>query len=292
MDKSRLQLHFIYTTIFLLFCLVLMATDRWTGQKNFTEYLTNVATMVSLVLALVAIFYSFITNIGLTQSLGNIERVSNDIASTRTAMQEFVSESHTIVNSGNENAVALQIVSEQVAKEINSLQITLGELRGENAKIRESLIPIPERIEQLSARIAEAAPAASSTLSPTKDDSADPEELALRFLKRSSLVGVAVALGIALAYSSKKGLDCKRIGEIVGSTGTYVHGFIVALHSTGVIQVTAIKNKQRVIEVTRLAPFIEGLTLEQALADVRRRGLNSEEDWCNKIQKVFTEFTV
>jgi hypothetical protein len=293
MEKSRLELHFLYTVIFLVFCLVLVATDRWTGQENFTEYLTNIATMVSLVLALVAIFYSFISNVGLSQSLGNIERVSNDISSTRVSMQEFVRESHAIVESGAANAAELRNVSEQVEREVGSLQTTLAALRSENSALRESLTPIPERIEQLSARLAEAVPATPAAApAPPKAEGIDPAEQATSLMKRSSVVGVVTLYAISLAHKSSVELDAKRVGEITQGTGTYVHGFIVGLHSMGAITITTVKNKTRVVEVSRADSFVAEFSVDAIRSEVKRRKLATEAEWLERIDKVTAEMAV
>jgi len=67
-DKyEKIKIHFFYCILILVIAIIAIATDRWTAQKDFTAYLSNAATMTSLLLGLVAIFYSFISNDGLSK---------------------------------------------------------------------------------------------------------------------------------------------------------------------------------------------------------------------------------
>ncbi|MDZ4057086.1 MAG: hypothetical protein U1D69_08985, partial [Polynucleobacter sp.] len=61
-EVDRISLHFKYCVLILGMIIIAVATDRWTARQDFTTLLSNAATMTSLVLALVAIFYSFISN--------------------------------------------------------------------------------------------------------------------------------------------------------------------------------------------------------------------------------------
>ena len=61
MEQSceKLSLHFKYCGFIAVMVVVAIATERWSTSKDFTTYLSNAATMTSLLLGVVAIFYSF-----------------------------------------------------------------------------------------------------------------------------------------------------------------------------------------------------------------------------------------
>jgi GTP1/Obg family GTP-binding protein len=124
-DVEKLRLHFIYCAIILGLVIVAIATDRWTAQQNFTEYLSNAATMTSLVLGLVAIFYSFISNDGMSRSLGNINNVSSQVGQVRDEIADFVKLTEQATTATRSSAGQMQGLSDKVERDLAALTQTL-----------------------------------------------------------------------------------------------------------------------------------------------------------------------
>ena len=93
-SNSRLVLHlkynFAYITLILLVALLVVIAHKWTPQPRFTEYLSNAATLASLLLALVAIVYSFVSSESISKSLGQISLISRDVQASKDEVREFV----------------------------------------------------------------------------------------------------------------------------------------------------------------------------------------------------------
>lgn len=77
--KKNLPIHFFYIVIFLIVAIIFIATGQWTDKPGFTSYLSNAATFTSLVLALIAIFYSFIANDSIGKNLGGVSEAVKQI---------------------------------------------------------------------------------------------------------------------------------------------------------------------------------------------------------------------
>jgi len=102
-DCERLQLHFYYCGLIAAMIVVFLISDRWTGQANFTAYLSNAATMTSLLLGVVAIFYSFISNDGMSRSLGSIHMVTDEVRQVRSDIKGFAQQINTSTETATEN---------------------------------------------------------------------------------------------------------------------------------------------------------------------------------------------
>lgn len=78
MDVVRLRLHFIYVTIILGLVIICLATAYSinSGSPHLVDYVTFAATVTSLVLAVLAIFYSIVSNRDLSSSLGSLQTTS------------------------------------------------------------------------------------------------------------------------------------------------------------------------------------------------------------------------
>ena len=121
-DAERIALHFKYCALILVMIIVAVATDRWTAQKDFTAYLSNAATMTSLVLGLVAIFYSFISNDSLSKSLGSITTVATEVRDAKAEISRYVDLSKQATGASADNAALLKDASESVGTSLSSLQ--------------------------------------------------------------------------------------------------------------------------------------------------------------------------
>jgi hypothetical protein len=88
-DYERLVLHFRYCGLIAVMIFIFVVTDRWTDKGDFTSYLSNAATMTSLILGVVAIFYSFISNDGMSRSLGSVNTVADEVRQVRGDIKEF-----------------------------------------------------------------------------------------------------------------------------------------------------------------------------------------------------------
>jgi len=77
--KSTVGVHFFYVALILVLVIILLATRSWTDIPGFVRYLSVAATITSLVLALLAIIYAFISNSSVYQAIGHIEKASTDL---------------------------------------------------------------------------------------------------------------------------------------------------------------------------------------------------------------------
>lgn len=239
-ELDRLRLHFLYMfAIFVMFSAFLMS-DRWSDKKEFTEYLTNVATFVSLVLGLVAIFYSFFSNSSLSESLGGIVNVSNNITNARTEIEKIIERTVAIERSSKENVDSLKEISTSVENRINLLNDALAEVAIKTEDLHLAVKTIPDKIDKLETKLAE------NKVSKTLVGEIGPavaiektrftKEAVSDFILISSVSGRILLYAILLAHKAKKTLSLNLLyGRTKISSVEYVYGYMIATNAIGLI---------------------------------------------------------
>jgi len=87
---ARLKIHFFYVVVILIALVILFATYNWTALPKFTDYLTAAGTMVSIVLGVLAIIYSFVSGDSISRSLGNVASAAEDLREARNEFSNVV----------------------------------------------------------------------------------------------------------------------------------------------------------------------------------------------------------
>ena len=114
-DYERLVLHFRYCGLIAVMIFIFVVTDRWTDKGDFTSYLSNAATMTSLILGVVAIFYSFIANDGMSRSLGSVNTVADEVRQVRGDIKEFAQQTKRSTETATENNNLVEAASNELS---------------------------------------------------------------------------------------------------------------------------------------------------------------------------------
>lgn len=263
-EADKLALHFKYCALIFALLLVAVATDRWTAQKDFTAYLSNAATMTSLVLGLVAIFYSFISNDSLSRSLGSIATISSDVRSAREQIGEYLEVSQATADTNATNTALIQTASKDLTHNLVSLQGTLKSIAEQNQTLQGLVSGLPTRIDQLETRVVDVAkslgekPSQPQTVASQADISSRAIE---RFLARASLSQNLFTYACVLAHGSKKELFveqfCKAIDVDLVNT---LNGFLHGMHAMQLISRKLVDGKNKVYLISAVHPDIDSQT--------------------------------
>lgn len=299
-DKSkfkRLHVHLLYWIFILTLALIFVATDRWTSQKDFTAYLTNAATMISLVLGLVAIFYSFIANNGLSKSLGNISAVSSDVALVKEQISKSLDLAKSSADEGAQNIKLLEGT-------ISSLENTISSLDEGSQKLQVLVGQIDPRFAQFEAQVSDRFKGIEKSLAErsraiyavgASADQVTPA-LVMRFLRRASLGQNLLTLACVLAKQTGKPLDLELFCKTIGS-GSYTNyqGFLSCMDSVGLVDRELVEGRIRFYRVTDVDPSL--LSDARAyIVDYLGRGFPDNPDarakWDGALKAVDSLFSV
>lgn len=234
-SSEKLALHFKYCGFIAVMIVVAIATERWSTSKDFTTYLSNAATMTSLLLGVVAIFYSFISNDGMSRSLGSITLVSTEVRETREDIKQFSKLTQDATRESQSNTASVQKASSDLSQSLGLLSGTLGQLSEQNDALKNLISALPTRMDQLEAKFGDVAKAVGEKPQPAQPPQATDAPVPVnidRFLARASLTQNLLSHACVHSYSSKKPLSipmfCAAI-EYNGPSG-YI-GFLSCMHA-------------------------------------------------------------
>ena len=292
MELEKLKLHFLYLVCILVFFLILIATGAWTERPNFTEYLANAATMTSIVLGLVAIFYSFISNDGLSKSLGNIVLVSDGIARSNAQVDKFIVHAEQLNSTASNNTALLDTVSKTVEINLNTVSNLIREMNNQTSILQATVSQLPTRLDELETKFVE-----------TTKDFVKPEQITDKaisqswskkdiesFLDRSSINANLLVFACVLVYKNKKELSMINLAELIGSSiPNFLNGFLSATHALGLVSRTIIKGKEKTYKISKVNSELENYDIKEYFKRLETRQAITPEDlkkWLNTISKI------
>jgi hypothetical protein len=133
------RIHFFYVSANLGAIIVMLMTISWTPEPSFTSYIGNAATLTSLVLAVVAIFYSYISNNNLQQSLGNIASVATSVEKSESNIRDFSTHAQQSVALVQRTASELESASATIETGLATLDRRFLEISTQTARIEEAV---------------------------------------------------------------------------------------------------------------------------------------------------------
>lgn len=207
----KIKLHFFYCSLIFIIIIIAIATYRWTSLPKFTEFLSNAATMTSLVLGLIAIFYSFIANDGLSKSLGSIGAVSEEIKSSKEQIVQQVFAGTENTKAVERSAVLIDTASSSISSSLTSLSATL-------ALIKTHTEGLPTRLDQLETKVIDATRTVGQKPNQSFSNTqlVDPK-IVKTFLQKSSLAANLLTYASVLAYENKKEIEISEFCNAIDS---------------------------------------------------------------------------
>lgn len=238
MDRQKpvSSLHYRYVIFMLLSVSVFLMTDRWTEKGDFTQYLSNAATMTSLLLGVVAIFYSFISNSNMSNSLGSITEVSKDVKEVGDQIAKYHGSSGELIAAGTKSIQAFEGVSKDITGNLRDFHSLLKDMDSKNLEMRSLIGSFPSKFEQLENTF-------NKVAEQVQKQKPSPEQTKLlanwnikRFVKRSSHHENLITYACILHAEHKKRLNVRdfcQSAELPGHVS--LNSFIRCLDSAGLL---------------------------------------------------------
>jgi hypothetical protein len=136
------RIHFGYIVTFLIIAIICLVTIKWGAIKDLTNYIIFALTLTSLVLAVLAIVYSFFSNASMTQNISNLEEASKKIStnsellnSAALKLQQNIGDMPTTLkNIESKTDTTLKVFEEFSQKELFVRKLTQTKEVDENEK--------------------------------------------------------------------------------------------------------------------------------------------------------------
>jgi len=257
--SETLALHFKYCALIALMLLIAIATERWSSNEDFTTYLSNAATMTSLLLGVVAIFYSFISNDGMSRSLGSITTVSSEIRDVRTDIQRFADQTRDSTRAAEANNEIVRGSSSALSATMESLNETLRAISSQNETLKGLVSELPTRIEQLEVKFGDVAKAIGEKPSPTAGIAdADISSKAVEaFLARATYFENLFTIACVIAANTHKHLDIPAFCKAVDwNSPVTLTGFLRCMHAAALCNRISVEGKDKTFNVTSIHPHL------------------------------------
>ena len=295
-DTDKLTLHFMYSVLILLMVLIAVATDRWTSQAHFTEYLGNAATMTSLVLGLVAIFYSFISNDSLSKSLGSITTVSSEVKESKEQITRYLDLTKNATIAGAESAELLERASNDITLNLSSLTSTLNAISEKNDALQSLVSNLPSRFEQLEVMVGDVAKAIGEKPQSAAGsrDGIDSQAVDV-FLSRASLSNNLLTYACVLAAKKKQELSIAAVCEAISlKAPNTLNGFLHCMNAIRLLTSRAVTEKEKVYLITDVHPTLDSKTkpyFVEYIEDTYADKPEQKDAWLKKLSNVEAIFS-
>ncbi len=235
-EGHTIRIHFFYVTLLLAGLLILVVTYQWTKLPGFTDYLGAAATITSLVLAVLAIIFSFVSNDSLSNVLGRLIRSSEDVERASDQIGAVAKTAQELTTKGEERDQRLLGVVGDLSSQIVTLGETARNLNTATTRIEDTLRQNTEQIDRLQSTLEKGANAAQSGIANTSHPEGTLNS-ASDFIQISSVSGLYVLIGAKLADEHKKRLDIAWISELCQNFHLqYLWGYLVAANSAGLLK--------------------------------------------------------
>lgn len=270
--NSQTVLHFKYNfgyiTLILLSLLLAVIAHKWTPQPRFTEYLSNAATLASLLLALVAIVYSFISSESISKSLGQISLISRDVRASRDEVNAFIGTAKEINLQAEDGLNRLQHATHQIGGELANLNSTILSLDSHTKSLQETVIDIPTKLSQMEDKFGDLEKAFNTKYTQHEGQQTSPAKASIAssfsndlvdtFLEKSSLYENLLLVAIVLAYNTRNSLSVEDFCSAAkASIRNKTEGFISCMNAVGLASISK-TDSPRVYHVDHVNEVLAG----------------------------------
>lgn len=216
----NLKVHFIYVTIILLSIIILLFTINVGANENLVGYFNFALTISSILLALIAIFYSFISNSTISKNLFSITKSAKKISNVS---DELGNTTNLLISKMDEVPILLKGVDKKVEDSIHFMK----ELKREKENPL-SFNSIPEMDED-------------------KIKVNEISDLWAKFLSKSSLSYLTFLYALSLSLNTRKPFNFDDYVKLIEGDEQYLLGGKVIFIAFGVISLVQKDNIWNVI---------------------------------------------
>lgn len=256
------SLHYIYWIIILVLVNIALFSYYYSGNDNLTSMIAFAATIASIILSVLAIFMSILSNNSIGGMLHKVRDIHDAVATIPDTLNETVSDLKRTTS-------GLKDVNTDVNNSITALD---NKLQG----IEEHLAQNDNRLNELFNKFSSAN---STSISNSEEPS---EKLIEQYLNTISLNGLLLLYGIQL-YQERKKVGVFSLDSFVkvlsGVESIYLLGILVASTSANILSFEQVnQNNNMEIKNMSLSPFINKENLSDHINII-----------CTKIREKFGE---
>jgi hypothetical protein len=200
---STAKIHFAYIVTILIAIIIALMTVQWGGIHDLVVYFGFALTLSSLVLALLAIVYSYFSNASFGQNISTLNAASQQMS---------------------QSAVELTAATEALRKRVDEIPGALEAMGVRMEETRGAVVTLTERT-------------AAWTTPPAPEGGTPSGSLAERFLDASPLAALIVLYAASRGAALGRRVDLQKMQPKMGlSSFDYMFAFLLAADMAGVVE--------------------------------------------------------
>lgn len=248
---DRIKIHALYIISILITIIIALTTSKWGDNPRLVEYVNFFATLSSLVLAILAIVYAYLSNAAIAQSMNEIRSASDAISTTADDVSKAASDLRERV--------------EAIPPRLESFDTRFDELK--------SMMTSPKM---------DTAPKDEKVLSDAAIDS---------FFEHVSLNGLLSVYGFYLAHSSKKPFVLSDLFQTAEHRfSDYANGVLVTLSTFGAVSHTEASGMHNITNLhPRIVTAMDSSFEELVQMGILSAQVGADEGTKSRISQIITE---
>lgn len=262
-NMSFNPLHLKYWIFILILIIIAVFSYYYSGDTNLTGMIAFAATIASIILSVLAIFMTILSN----NSIGGMLHKVRDLHDAVTSIPETLKDS---ISELRDTAAGLNSVNDEVKKSLSRFGVKLEDL---DTHIRKN----DEKIEMIYGEISRSSPI-------TEDQEQPSANLVDQYLNTMSLNGLLLLYGFIL-YEEKGKTEVFRLDKftekLYGAEPAYMHGILIASASANIINFENVENDNLAIKEMTLSSHIKKNVVQSRIdiicKDIQKRFKTSLE---------------
>jgi len=209
--------HFIYIIIFLIITIILLIVSKFGNQSQLVNYVSFALTLTSLILGLISIGYSFLSNTTFTNNISSINNAANRLDTSSNKISEI---SEVLNNRLDEIPNLIKIIENKVDSTHTAVIAYYGNSRQ------------PEQIESFANNIID------------------------NVLLTTSISGAFILYTLACTQIKNKSIKLEDIESITDVQNNYAYGYIVSAFSFGIFQLSDVDFTNNPIKISNMNDYL------------------------------------
>ena len=237
--RPRPSVHYRYWLFILVLIIVALVTEKWSSKEDFTAYLSNAATLTSLLLGIVAIFYSFISNDSLSRGLGGITIISQEIGIAREKIGSYLQQAEDANRALASSKDSLDETKELIATELKGLGKLLNEVKEESQGLIQIVDNIPNRLERVESGVGDLTTLIQARQSTDSlSDNSTTDEFAKEFMARITPEINLLIIALVLAAKTKQSFTINELVKVLPGSSSTLLGQLIMISSLSLAKIT------------------------------------------------------
>lgn len=244
-------LHYIYIIIALVLTVILVVAYRSSDNAELVKLVSFAGTITSIILSVIAIFMTILSNDSLGSTLNKIRDVSDSIT-------EVPSLINTSVGNMQEISEFLRTTINEMKAHVSNLAIRVETVDGHISEAKENI--------QLLVSL-------NSKEEHKESQEGDVVQLQERVVNYASYIGLLLIY--SLIESANKGggkLNLETLSGIISISYDYLQGYLVALASSGIVEYDGTDPKH----ISNIR-FIQELDVDRVIDELRKKAQKISE---------------